>query len=127
VEVRNKYWITPRFLDLLRKKRVALALIDHPWMTPISQLSAKFDVATADFVYVRWLGDRMGIEKKTKQWDRIIIDREADMRIWIPILSQLLQRGLRVMGYFNNHYAGFGPGSIALFGEVWQSMQEPVS
>jgi uncharacterized protein YecE (DUF72 family) len=127
VEVRNKYWITPRFLDLLRKKRVALALIDHPWMTPISQLAAKFDVATADFVYVRWLGDRQGIEKKTKEWCRIIIDREAEMRIWIPIISQLLKRGLRVLGYFNNHYAGFGPGSIALFGEIWQGMQEPVT
>jgi hypothetical protein len=27
------------------------------------------------------------------------------------------------MGYFNNHYAGFGPGSIELFGKVWESMK----
>ena len=124
LEVRNKYWVNARLLDILRKKRVALALIDHPWMTPISQLVSKLDVVTADFAYVRWLGDRKGIEEKTQHWDRIIIDREDEMRIWIPVIRQLLQRGIQVMGYFNNHYAGFGPGSIELFGKVWESMRE---
>ena len=41
-----------------------------------------------------------------------------------PIIRQLLKRGIQVMGYFNNHYAGFGPGSIELFGKVWESMKE---
>ena len=116
--------MNPRLLDILRTKGVALALIDHPWMTPISQLVNKLDVVTADFVYVRWLGDRKGIEEKTQHWDRIIVDREDEMRIWIPIIRQILKRGIQVMGYFNNHYAGFGPGSIELFGKVWESMRE---
>ena len=105
LEVRNKYRVNARLLDLLRKKRVALALIDHSWMTPISQLVGRLDVVTTDFAYVRWLGDRKGIEEKTQHWDRIIIDREEDMRIWIPIIRRLLQRGIKVMGYINNHYA----------------------
>ena len=46
------------------------------------------------------------------------------MRIWIPLIRQLLKRRIQVMGYFNNHYAGFGPGSIELFGKVWESMPE---
>jgi len=124
LEVRNKYWVNARLLDLLRKRRVALALIDHPWMTPISQLVRKLNVVTADFAYVRWLGDRKGIEEKTQHWDRIIIDREDDMLIWIPIIRQLLKRGIQVMGYFNNHYAGFGPGSIELFRKVWERTKE---
>jgi uncharacterized protein YecE (DUF72 family) len=124
LEVRNKHWVNARLLDILRQKRIALALIDHPWMTPIAQLAAKLDLVTADFVYIRWLGDRKGIEEKTRNWDRIIVDREQDMRIWIPLIRELHKRGVRVMGYFNNHYAGFGPGSIALFGKVWESMQE---
>jgi len=124
LEVRNKHWVNERLLDTLRKKRVALALIDHPWMTPISQLVSKLDVVTADFAYIRWLGDRKGIEEKTTHWDHVIIDREEKMRIWIPIIRQLLQRRILVMGYFNNHYAGFGPGSIELFGKVWESMKE---
>lgn len=124
LEVRNKYWVNARFLDLLRKKRVAFALIDHPWMTPIAHLAKQLDVITADFAYIRWLGDRKGVEEKTGHWDHIIVDREDEMHIWIPIIRELLKRGIQVMGYFNNHYAGFGPGSIELFGKVWQSMKE---
>ena len=122
LELRNKGWVNARLLDLLRRKGVALALIDHPWVTPVAQLVQKFDVVTADFAYVRWLGDRKGIEEKTRHWDRTIVDREAEMRIWIPVLRQLLARGISIRGYFNNHYAGFGPGSIEMFGKVWESM-----
>jgi uncharacterized protein YecE (DUF72 family) len=120
VEVRNKHWVNPRLLDLLRRKGVALALIDHPCMTPINQLAGRLELATAGFVYIRWLGDRKGIEEKTRCWDRLLIDREAEMRCWIPIIRQFLERGLQVIGYFNNHYAGFAPGSIEVFGKVWE-------
>jgi len=122
VEVRNKYWINERFLDLLRKKEIALALIDHSWIPLINHLTAKYDVVTADFTYIRWLGDRKGIEERTKHWNRIIIDREEEMEMWIPVIRQLLKRGIRVFGYFNNHYAGFAPASIKLFNEVWERM-----
>jgi len=122
VEIRNKYWINPAFLDLLRKRQVALALIDHPWMPLINQLTAKHEVVTADFTYIRWLGDRKGIEEKTQHWDRIIIDREEEMEMWIPAVRQLLKRGISIMGYFNNHYAGFAPGSIELFRKIWERM-----
>ena len=124
VEVRNKNWINARLLDALRKKKVALALIDHPWMTPVAHLLSKHDVVTAGFTYIRWLGDRKGIEAKTQHWDRVIIDREDEMQTWIPVIRQLLQRGINVMGYFNNHYAGFAPGSIELFHQVWERMRE---
>lgn len=124
LEIRNKYWVNAHLLDILRQKRVALAFIDHPWMTPISQLARKPDLVTADFAYIRWLGDRKGIEEKTQHWDRVIIDREAEMRIWIAVIRQLQKRGLNVLGFFNNHYAGFGPGSIALFRKIWESMKE---
>ncbi len=122
IEVRNKGWITEGFLDTLRKKKIALALIDHPWMTPINQLVAKFDVVTADFTYLRWLGDRKGIEEKTQHWDKIIINREPEMETWIPAMEKLLKQRVTIYGYFNNHYAGFGPGSIRLFHEVWERM-----
>jgi uncharacterized protein YecE (DUF72 family) len=46
------------------------------------------------------------------------------MQTWIPVIRQLLQRGIKVMGYFNNHYAGFAPGSIELFHQVWERMRE---
>jgi len=124
VELRNKYWINDRLLDLLRKRNVALAIIDHPWMTPVEQFVTKQDVVTANFAYLRWLGDRKGIEGKTQRWDRIIIDRTREMEAWIPIIRALLKRGINILGFFNNHYAGFAPGSIKLFREVWERLRD---
>jgi len=122
LEVRNKNWIGERFLDVLRKRKVALTLIDHPWMTPVGQLVKKFNVVTADFSYIRWLGDRRGIEEKTQHWGRVIVNREREMESWIPTIDKLLERKLRVYAFFNNHFAGFAPGSISLFYQVWERL-----
>jgi len=124
VELRNKYWINDRLLDLLRARNVALALIDHPWMTPVEQLMARQDVVTANFAYLRWLGDRKGIEERTQSWDKIIVDRTREMETWIPIIRALLKRGINILGFFNNHYAGFAPGSIKLFREMWERLRD---
>src|SRR5581483_10655972 len=32
VEVRNRNWLSEKFYSVLRKHKVALALVDHPWM-----------------------------------------------------------------------------------------------
>src|SRR6266851_2192206 len=66
VEIRNKYWLDARFADLLREHGVALALIDQSWVPRPWEMKEKFDLITADFTYVRWLGDRKGIEEQTK-------------------------------------------------------------
>jgi hypothetical protein len=47
-----------------------------------AQWFEKFDPITADFTYVRWLGDRKGIEEQTNVWDKIIVDRRADLAEW---------------------------------------------
>jgi uncharacterized protein YecE (DUF72 family) len=120
LEVRNKGWLNERLLSVLRERNVALALIDHPWMTPIDQLMRKVNPISADFTYIRWLGDRKGIEERTKHWNQIIVNREREMETWVPAIDKLLERRLRVYAYFNNHYAGFAPASIALFLEVWE-------
>ena len=122
LELRNKNWVNERLLDLLRTRHIAFVLNDHSWMTPVEQLVAKHDVVTADFTYLRWLGDRKGIEERTQHWDKIKVDRTREMEVWVPIVRQLLKRGIRVLGYFNNHYAGFAPGSIKLFYEVWERL-----
>ena len=120
VEIRNKGWLKPTLADLLAKHRVALALIDHPWMPSVEEVLAKVDPVTTDFCYVRWLGDRRGIEERTKTWDRVIVDRSREMRTWVPAIRSLLGRGLTVYGYVNNHYAGHAPGSIEMFERLWE-------
>jgi uncharacterized protein YecE (DUF72 family) len=127
LEVRNKAWISAPLLDLLHHHQIALALLDHPWMPSVQQLLQKFDVVTAGFAYIRFLGDRKGIEEKTEHWDRILVDRKSEMEAWIPEIRRLLARRLTVYAYFNNHYAGFAPGSIALFREVWGRLKESKS
>ncbi len=103
----------------LRRHRLALALIDHPWFFGVEQLLKKGDVLTADFSYVRWLGDRRGIEARTDRWDRLIVDRRRDLGRWVPAIRSLLGRGATVYGYFNNHYAGYAIGSIGMFRDLW--------
>lgn len=121
VEIRNRWWITPRLLDLLRARGVALALTDHPWMPSIPELTRQHDVITADFVYIRWLGDRKATEAMTQRWDRLVVDRRQDTAASVSVVRQLLARQLPVYGFYNNHYAGHSPGSIALFHEVWKA------
>jgi uncharacterized protein YecE (DUF72 family) len=119
VEVRNRNLVTDRLLDLLARNGVALALIDHPWFFRVDELLRRPAALTTDFAYVRWLGDRKGIEKRTTRWDRLIVDRTADLRRWIEHLRPLPARGRAVYGYFNNHYAGYAIGSIERFHELW--------
>jgi uncharacterized protein YecE (DUF72 family) len=78
VEIRNKNWLVPQFIEALRERGVALALIDQSWMPRPAQWFEKFDPITADFTYVRWLGDRKGIEKRTKVWKKVIVDRSRE-------------------------------------------------
>jgi uncharacterized protein YecE (DUF72 family) len=79
------------------------------------------DPVTADFSYIRWLGDRKGIEEQTTRWDRVIVNRKREMKEWIDVILRLLERRGRVYGYFNNHWQGHAPGSIKLFKELWEN------
>jgi len=119
VEVRNKSFVTPALLNLLRQHRVALAFIDHPWFFGIDEILKKGNVLTTDFAYIRWLGDRKGIEERTRRWNHLIIDRTRDMGRWVPNIRSMIDSGTAVYGYFNNHYAGYAVGSIQLFQELW--------
>jgi len=120
IEIRNKAWICAEFLELLKQHRVSFTLIDQSWMPPIDQLFGKQDVETADFVYIRWLGDRKGIEEITTSWDRVVVDREADLQHWVEPVRSFLGKGLQVYGFFNNHYAGHAPASLEMFRRLLQ-------
>jgi uncharacterized protein YecE (DUF72 family) len=122
LEIRNREWLTEKFLDFLRIQRIALALTDHPWREKIDKLTERFDVATADLCYIRWLGDRKKIRQQTDRFDKIIVDRGREMKLWIPVVRRLLDRDIPVYGYFSNHYAGYAPGSIEQFEEMWSKL-----
>jgi len=118
IEIRNKSWIKPQFLELLREHNVAFVLQDQSWMPRPAELFGKYDPITADFTYIRWLGDRKGIEKITKVWDKTIIDRTTDLQEWVKYCQKIQKRGVTIYAYANNHYAGHGPATVEQFREL---------
>jgi len=120
LEIRNKNWISWDFLELLRDHSVAFALVAQAWMPGIDVLAKALDLVTADFCYARFIGDRKAIERKTQIWDKLVEDKSAEMTIWSGELKKIVNRGVRTYAFFNNHYAGFGPGSVKLFEDLWE-------
>lgn len=130
IEVRNEKWVDEPLLDLLRSKNVALALVAYYTMPSGPELLRRLDPITADFAYIRFLGhhremDLMVAEAREEgrrrgDWDSVLIDREEDTRPWVAAIQELLGRRRETFVYFNNHYAGFAPGSVELFLRLWQ-------
>lgn len=117
VEIRNKNWLTAEFADLLREFEVALVLQDYVWM-PLPD-AIQFEYFTVPFTYIRLLGDRQGIEKQTRTWDKLVVNRTKELRSWMDICKRAVHRGVTVYIYVNNHYAGHAPATVAQFVKLW--------
>ena len=124
LEIRNKQWLTVEFFDLLRAHKVAYALIDQAWMPRVSEIFEKFDPVTADFTYVRLLGDRKGIEKLTKTWDKVIVDRSRELMSWVNVCQRTTQRGVTTYVYINNHFSGYAPATVEQLQKLWKATVE---
>ncbi len=125
IEIRNKNWLDVRLANVLREHNVALALTDTSFVPRPWEMKEKFDLITADFAYVRWLGDRKGIEKQTTTWDKTIIDRTGDLKNWVEVFKSLVSntKVLKIFAFSNNHYAGHGPATAKLFMDLWNKKQ----
>jgi uncharacterized protein YecE (DUF72 family) len=121
VEVRNADWVGRDLIECLRRHNAAFVLVDPPWARQTDVLMEKLDVVTADFCYIRWLGDRRKIAKLTEHWDRLVIEKTEMTSRWVKILKNLLDRDVKtVYGVYSNRYAGCAPGSIELLRELWK-------
>jgi hypothetical protein len=70
-------------------------------------------VVTTDFLYLRLIGDRSIQEK---DFGKIQIDRVVDMQKWVDILKAVGDEHINLaIMTANNHYAGFGPGTVNIF------------
>jgi uncharacterized protein YecE (DUF72 family) len=125
IEIRNKTWLDARFADVLREHNIALALTDTSFMPRPWEMKHQFDMITADFAYVRWLGDRKGIEKQTTTWDKTVIDRSSDLKNWVEVFKSLVSntKVLKLFAFSNNHYAGHGPATVKRFWELWEKRE----
>jgi uncharacterized protein YecE (DUF72 family) len=112
VEVRNKGWLAPELVDALRRRNVALVLVDIAYMPHPADVARELDVVTADFIYARLIGDRKAIEKETTTFDKIVVDQSARLERWAKLLDELVPQVHDTFVYTNNHYAGHGPETI---------------
>jgi uncharacterized protein YecE (DUF72 family) len=121
VEVRNKDWLDARLTDLLREHNVALALTDTSFMPRPWEIRGNLDLVTADFGFVRWLGNRKGIEEQTTTWDKTVIDRQAELKTWVIVLRRLVEdkRIRKIFAFANNHYSGHAPDTVKSFWQLW--------
>ena len=99
VEVRNRALLGDGLYNLLRENGVALAFVDSPSI-PLSE------EITADFVYVRWEGDRRKVNGKM---GRVEIDRGKEIERWSKKIGKLLDVVPNVFGYFSKYYSGYPP------------------
>ncbi len=104
VEVRNKKWLEKKFYDMLKNHKVALVLIDHPWMPQMNTI-------TADFTYVRWLGDRKKVKGTLGKVEK---DRSEDIKDWAAKIKGFTDDFIEVFGYFSKNYSGYPPGDVRM-------------
>jgi len=120
IEIRNKNWLDARFADVLREHNIALALTDTSFVPRPWEMKEEFDLITADFTYVRWLGDRKAIEEQTKVWNQTIVDRTSDLKNWVEIFREFVAKKMKIFAYANNHYEGHGPATVRHFQQLWE-------
>ena len=109
IELRQSGWmrpeVLPRLLELLARHGIALALSDGRWI-PRETMLELTERATADFLYVRW----MGPDRKITDYSRVQFDRSEEIRAWSVALKHAANTR-DVYGFFNNHFAGHSPAS----------------
>jgi uncharacterized protein YecE (DUF72 family) len=72
-------------------------------------------IVTSDFVYLRLIGDRRLSEN---QFGKIHIDRSEEIKNWANKIKDVRQNEKDVkIGIVaaNNHYGGYGPGTVDIF------------
>ena len=100
VEFRHASWHEPATYETLRRAGAALAWTEWRELPRLTEV-------TADFLYLRWLGDR----REIAVYDRVQVDREDSFRAWEADLLRVFGEVREVYGYFNNHWAGHSPAS----------------
>ena len=102
VEVRDEAFLNEEFYSLLKTNGAAFAWVDSPNMPTVMQ-------ETADFLYIRWEGDR---KKVNGTLGRKEADQSEGLRVWAEKIKPYLNSGTQVHGYFGKYYSGYPPSDI---------------
>ena len=102
VEVRHRSWLGSDLPEMLSERDAALTLIDYPRMP-------RMEAATADFSYIRWLGDRREFPSGHMHLEK---ERDDDPRWWSELVGRFLQESRTIFAYANNHYQNHSPSTL---------------
>jgi uncharacterized protein YecE (DUF72 family) len=129
VEIRNGSWLDADLTARLQAHGAALVLTAYYTMPSLSQVLRRIDPFTAGFTYARFIGDHKKMDalveqlcaegERERRWEKLAVDRSAELRAWIPGLKAALAGGRTTFVFFNNHFAGFAPGTIRQFHRLW--------
>ncbi len=115
IEFRHAGWHVPRFAHLLEEHRVCWVWSDATSMEAQADGAFAFLPDTADFVYVRLMGD---LERKYDDGGRTIHryralqwPREPGLESWAVRIRQAAAEKAAVLVAASNHYEGFAPQS----------------
>src|SRR5207245_1098329 len=100
IEFRHKSWLRDDVFKLLRDRNVTMVWSENQYLRTPTHV-------TSDQVYLRMVGDREITEFKEVQKDK-----SAEMRTWYKELEESSDSVKGALVFFNNHYAGFGPGRV---------------
>ena len=103
IEFRHRSWFTSDVYSLLRKNNVAMI-----WT--LNQYVESPPEVTADFVYLRMVGDR-----EITEFTGVQKDRSEDMARWARAVKDKAGKFESGYVFFNNHFAGFSPESANEF------------
>lgn len=108
VEFRHRSWHATETGELLQVHRICWASTEYQYLPQRVYV-------TTDFLYIRWIG-RHGAYQ---QHDREREDKTERLREWLADIHNRQEEGVEaVFGFFNNDYAGFGPGTAQKFKEL---------
>ncbi|MDG6993316.1 MAG: DUF72 domain-containing protein, partial [Nitrososphaerota archaeon] len=111
IEFRHRSWFTPEVYSLLRKNNVSMI-----WA--LNQYVESPPEATADFVYLRMVGDR-----EITEFTGVQKDRSEDMDRWATSVKENASKFESGYVFFNNHFAGFSPESANEFRRLLGMME----
>ncbi len=103
IEFRHRSWFNKEVESLLRDNNIC-----QVWS--VNQYLTTPPTVTADLVYLRLVGDR-----SLSEFGELQRDQTEVMRTWNNTLQEVGETVRQRFIFFNNHFAGFGPGSVNEF------------
>ena len=120
VEIRNRNWVRGPLFHVLRRHNVAYVASELPYMPHPAELAGQHDLLTADFFYGRLIGDRKLVDKKTKTFDKLVLDNTPSLRRWADMLQGRADGVKEIYVFANNHFAGHAPATIRQLVELME-------